>query len=312
MMRARALASVLAVAAVLVAPAQIQSASAQVTFPSDFPATDGEKIEGSLPNRMEGRTLINEQLGRYVSGDLAFVDEQGETVRLGSLLNRGKPLAVVFVYHNCPMLCSLVLDGVADAIATTDLRLGEDYEVLAVSIDPDDTPARADSAEARYLRGLQMTGLSAAEADSALHFWTVTPETEANVEAFAAETGFGYAYDPLIGEYGHSAAAIFLSPDGKVTRYLYGAIYAARDWRLALVEAGEGTVGNTVDRFLLTCYAYDPDARGYAFYAPLALKVGGGLVLLLFGGLLVRLWLREGQRQALGTTPGDLPPDPAL
>ena len=279
---------------------------AQVTFPTDFQSTDAEKVEGALPNRLEGRTGIDEQLGRSVSQDLQFLNEQGQAVELASLLGKERPVVVAFVYHNCPMLCSLILDGAVEAMAATDLVVGQDYDLLAVSFDPNDTPARADSVKTRYLRSL---GPDAAEG---MHFWTVTPETEENVASLARQTGFGYAYDPVIGEYGHSAALIFLSPDGVVTRYLYGVMHEARDFRLALVEAGQGTVGTTIDRFLMTCYQYDPDARGYAFYAPLALKLSGVLLLLVFGGLMIRLWMREGQRQALGSPPGDLPADPAL
>ncbi len=293
----------LVVAVVLAASASVQ---AQVTFPSDFQPTDAEKVEGALPNRLEGRTGIDEQLGRRLSQDLAFVDESGQSVELASLLDNDKPVVVAFVYHNCPMLCSLVLDGVVDAIGASDLVVGRDYDVLAVSFDPNDTPARADSVKTRYLRSL------GPEASDGLHFWTVTPETEENVESLARQTGFGYAYDPVTGEYGHSAALVFLSPEGVVTRYLYGVIHEPRNFRLALVEAGQGTVGTTIDRFLMTCYQYDPDARGYAFYAPLALKLSGVLLLLVFGGLMARLWIREGQRQALDSSTSDLPADPAL
>ena len=299
----RGLLGCLVAAVVLAAPAPVQ---AQVTVPSDFQPTDAEKVEGAPPNRLEGRTGIDEQLGRRISQDLQFVNEQGQAVELATLLGNDKPVVVASVYHNCPMLCSLVLDGVVDAVGGTNLVVGQDYDVLAVSFDPNDTPARADSAKARYLRTL------GSEAAEGLHFWTVTPETEENVESLARQTGFGYAYDPVTGEYGHSAALIFLSPDGVVTRYLYGVIHPPRDFRLALVEAGQGTVGTTIDRFLMTCYQYDPDARGYAFYAPLALKLGGMLLLLVFGGLMIRLWKREGQRQALDGPAGDLPADPAL
>lgn len=295
-----------ALAAVLLAAPAFVQVRAQVTSATDFRPTDAEKVDGALPNRLEGRTLIDEQLGRTISPDLEFVNERGETVELASLLGNEKPVLVAFVYHNCPMLCSLQLDGLVDAIGASDLVVGQDYDVLAVSFDPQDTSARADSAKSRYLRAL------GPQAAAGLHFWTVTPETEENVQSLARQTGFGYAYDPVTGEYGHSAALIFLSPEGVVTRYLYGVMHQPRDFRLALVEAGQGTVGTTLDRFLMTCYAYDPDARGYAFYAPMALKIAGGLLLLVFGGLLFRLWKREGQRQALDTPSGDLPADPAL
>jgi protein SCO1/2 len=260
---------------------------------------DGEDGQGPLPNRLASGVGVSEHLGAQVSPDLMFRDERGQSVRLASLLGGDKPVLLAFVYHSCPMLCSLVLDGVSDAVAGIDLPLGEDYTVLAVSIDPRDTPARADSAKARYVARVSAGpgGHDAAHLASGMHFWTVTPETEASVKQLADEVGFRYAYDVRTGEYGHNAVVVALSPTGMVSRYLYGISYPPRDVRLALVEAGEGKTGNTLDRFLLTCYEFDEHAQGYSLQILSVLKyLGGGMLLIL---LLVvgPLWLREVRRQ---------------
>ena len=276
-------------------------AQAQVTNGS-IPPIDGEAGQGALPNRLVGEVGITENLGGRVSPDLTFVDEAGRTVRLGSLLNRDKPVVLAFVYHSCPMLCSLVLDGVADAVKAVDLPVGEEYEVLAVSIDPNDTPARADSAKARYVERIGTPGAAAG-----LHFWTVTEGTERNVERLADEVGFRYAYDVRTGEYGHNAALFLLSPTGTITRYLYGIDYPPRDVRLALVEAGEGTVGTTLDRFLMTCYEYDEHAQGYSLEVLSVLKYLGGGMLALFALVLGPLWYREVRRQRADVALGDAP-----
>lgn len=275
-------------------------AAAQVTNPSSFPAIDGERpTPGALPNRLAGQTGVEERLGESVTADLAFRDERGETVTLGSLLGRDKPVVVAFVYHSCPMLCSLILDGVMDGVENLDgLTPGTDYEVLAVSFDPRDTPDVAARVEAKYAAELARPGVEAG-----LHFWTVTEETESQVEQLAAELGFGYAFDAQSGEYAHSAAAMFVSPQGVITRYLYGVQFDPRDFRLAVVEAGEGKVGSTLDKFLLTCFAYDPDSRSYSLAILTALKVGGGLLTVLLGGLLAFFWRREGRRS---TSPDDV------
>ena len=262
-------------------------AQAQVTLPGDFQPLDGQDGQGALPNRLTGAVGITEFLGDQVPTDLTFLDEQGQEVSLATLLDGERPLMVAFVYHSCPMLCSLVLDATADAIAETDLTLGEDYEVLAVSIDPRDTPARADSAKARF------ANLAAFGDLDAFHFWTVGEEHEASVQALADAVGFRYAWDARTGEYAHNAANVLLSPTGKVTRYLYGIDFDPTTVKLGLLEASEGTVGSALDRFLITCYEYDEDAQSYSLAVLTVTKIGGGLLLLVFGGLLVYFWRRE-------------------
>ncbi len=266
------------------------------------PPVDGQPGQNGLPNRLAGEVGITENLNGRVDPTLAFIDEQGQAVRLGSLFTGDKPVMLVFVYHDCPMLCSLVLDGVAEAVTGVDLRSGTDYEVLAVSMDPNDTPGRAAAAKARYAGQI-------GSADG-LHFWTVTPETENQVEQLASQVGFRYGLDVVTGEYAHTAAAMFLSPQGVVTRYLYGIAYNPLDVRLALVEAGEGTVGTTLDRFLLTCFQYDEHAQGYSLAILSVAKYVGGGLLLLFVGFLGHMWLREARRQEADTRALDAPDTP--
>lgn len=285
-MRIRAL-LILIVGAALAAGGQ-----AQVTQPGAMPPVDGQGNQGALPNRLAGSVGITEFLGDTVPTDLTFFDEEGDEVSLATLLDGERPLMVAFVYHSCPMLCSLVLDGTADAIAETDLALGEDYEVLAVSIDPRDTPARADSAKARFARLAEFGDLDA------FHFWTVGDEHEASVEALADAVGFRYAWDPRTGEYAHNAANVLLSPTGKVTRYLYGIDFSPRDVKLGLVEASEGTVGSAFDRFLMTCFQYDEDAQSYSLAILTITKIGGGILLAVLGGVLFLLWRREPDRES--------------
>ncbi len=262
---------------------------AQVTRGPIAPV-DGQDGQGGLPNRLAGAVGLTEFLGATVPTDLTFLNEGGEVVRLDAIVDGERPTVVAFVYHSCPMLCSLVLDGLANAISESDLVLGEDYNVLAVSVDPRDTPERAVEAKARYVRLAEI-----ADTD-AFHFWTVGDSLEANVEALADAVGFRYAWDPRTGEYAHTAALTLLSPEGKVTRYLYGIEPTPRDFKLGLVEASEGTVGTALDRFLITCYEYDEDAQSYSLAVLTVTKIGGALLLLIFGGLLLFFWRREGSR----------------
>lgn len=282
----------------------VQPAAAQATLPSQFAPLDGQEGQGPLPNRLAGEIGVQEALGATVPSHLAFLDEEGERVYLASLLGRDRPVVVAFVYHSCPMLCSLILDGVSEAVAATDLQVGTDYDVLAVSMDPRDTPERAAEAKARYARQI---GAGAAEG---LHFWTVTEELEPSVQQLADALGFRYAWDVRTKEYAHNAALMFLSPDGTVTRYLYGIAYAPRDFKLAVVEAGEGTVGSTLDKFLITCFEYDEDARSYSLAILTATKIGGGILLLALGALLFVLWRSEARDTADRWDDASTPPAP--
>lgn len=291
--RGRTTRTLAAVTLLATALAAVQPVTAQVTSASSFQALDGEQPEGTLPNRLSGQVGVIERLGVTAPTTGTFQDEAGRPVQLASLLGKKKPVVLAFVYHSCPMLCSLILDGVAEGVRGLEgLRPGVDYEVVAVSIDPRDTPAVAARAKARYV---DVIG-DPAVADG-LHFWTVSETTEPAVKQLAEGVGWGYAWDPATSEYAHNAALVLISPSGVVTRYLYGIQYPPRDFRLAVVEAGDGHVGSTVDRFLLTCYAFDPDARSYSLAALTLLKLGGGMLLVVFGGALALFWRREGRRQ---------------
>jgi len=284
----------LALAAVALATAG--GSAAQVTRGPVQPLGQNGRVEPP-------EVAVTEHLGAHVSTDLAFTDSEGRAVRLGDLLDGERPVLLTFSYHTCPMLCSLVLDGVADALAATDLRAGEDFEVVNVSFDPRDTPARAAEAKAKYV-----ARVAPGQPDIAAHWHFLTGE-EAAVSRLASEVGFGYAWDEPTEQYAHQAVLIFLGPEGKVTRYLYGIGYAERDVRLALVEAGDGTVGSTLDRLLLTCFQYDADARSYTPVVLNIMKLGGGLLLVALAAFLVPLWLRERRRPA---DPADLGPLPGL
>ncbi len=224
---------------------------------------------------------IDERLGTRIPLDLEFVDGAGAPFALRSVFDGKRPVVLALVYYDCPMLCGLVLSGMAKAMRENGLVLGKDFEAVTVSFDPDERPAQA--AERR--RGsLQSVGLS--DAGKAWPFLVGTGKAS---RALADAVGFHYAKDPKTGEWAHMAAIFVIGPDGTVSRYLYGIEYPPKDLRLALVEAAGGKVGTSLDRFLLTCYRYDPASRKYEPYAIGFVRAGGALVLLglaaLIGGL---------------------------
>jgi protein SCO1/2 len=197
---------------------------------------------------------------------------EGRPVTVGEALPGDKPAVVVLAYYRCPMLCGLVLQGLVAGLKGVGLRLGQDYRVLTVSFDPRDTPGAA-----RRKRESVLAGLGGAASDP--RAWPFVVGAEPSIRALAGELGIRYAYDPRTDQYAHPAAAVVLTKEGRISRYLYGVEYAPRDLRLALVEAGQGRTGTIVDRVLLTCYRYDPASRRYGPFVVGFLRIGGALIL---------------------------------
>jgi protein SCO1/2 len=229
---------------------------------------------------------VVEKLGQALPLEARFTAEDGKPVLLGELLrHERKPTVVALVYYSCPMLCGLVLTGLARGMKETGLELGRDYQAVTISFDPRDTTA--DAAQ-RQRRMLQAVGRP--EATSAWRFLT---GAEPDIHAVTEAVGFKYAYDEKTKQYAHAAAIVVTTPDGRVSRYLYGVEFASKDLRLALVEASAGRVGTSFDKLLLTCFRYDPDSRKYEPYALGFVRLA---MLGVLGGVAVMLgvfWRRE-------------------
>jgi len=243
--------------------------------------------EESLPPALQG-VEIEERLGQPVPLDAAFTGADGRPVRLGDLLGKGRPVVLSLVYYNCPMLCGLVQTGMARAMRETGLTLGKDFDALTVSFDPRETSQLAAERQRGYLQAV-------ARPDAA-GSWAFLTGQEPEIKALTAAVGFRYAYDEKTRQFAHAAAILVLTPQGTVSRYLYGVEYPARDLRLAVVEAGEGRVGTSFDRLLLTCYRYDAASRTYEPYVVGFIRIAALTVL---GGLAVTLavfWRREVKR----------------
>jgi protein SCO1/2 len=230
---------------------------------------------------------VQEQLGAQVPLDTALLDEQGRRVTLAQVLSPDRPTVLSLVYYECPMLCSLVLDGLRKSLAEVGQTLGEDYQAVSLSIDPKDTPFKSAQRRRRQLAALGRPEDAP---------WSFLTGEQAQVQRVADAVGFRYAYDPASGQYAHPAVVMVLTPGGKVSRYLYGVQFPARDMNLALLEAGEGRVGTTLERVVLSCFKYDANAKGYAFYILGFLRIVGGLMLGALGTVMVLSWRRDRQR----------------
>jgi protein SCO1/2 len=231
---------------------------------------------------------VTERIGELVPEDASFQDSTSTPVQLKRLLHRGQPLLLSLNYYRCPMLCSLVLSGMVNGLKGTGLKLGRDYFAFTLSIDPRETSDLAAEKKRGYLQAL---GEPSAEAA-----WAFTTGEASQIRALADAIGFGYGYDESTKQYAHPAVIAVLTADGRISRYLYGIEFAPRDLKLALVEASGGKVGTSFDRFLLSCFKYDPSLRRYGIYVTGILKGGALLVFASLSALLVALWRRELKR----------------
>jgi protein SCO1/2 len=233
---------------------------------------------------------IVEHLGRDLPRGLAFTDPDGASVRLGDLFDGKRPLVLVLAYFRCPMLCDLVQQGVVSALRASGLRPGRDVRAVTISIDPHDTRGNARLRQTGLLTALG--GAMPAPAGA----WRVLTGQEPQIRALADALGFRYVFDPGSAQYAHPACAFVVTPDGRISRYLYGATFRPFDVRMAAVEAAAGRIGGVVDRVLLTCFRYDPSARKYGVYVLGVMRGGSALVLLLFSVGMMALLRRDRAR----------------
>jgi protein SCO1 len=223
---------------------------------------------------------------------LTFTDVTGAPMSLDSLLGHGRPVVVTLGYHRCPMLCGLVLDGLAKAAKTVGLALGKDYTAVDISIDPGEDTKLLQQNQHRVLEQAgQGLGKPLTRAD--WPFWLSSADRGDAARTLADAVGFRYKYDPTSKQFAHEAVAFVLTPDGVISRYLYGVDYPPRDFRMALVEASGGKVGTSLDKVILSCYRYDPVTRRYGPFVFGFMRIGAGLVFLALAGLMTVLWRKE-------------------
>src|SRR5579862_277451 len=240
-----------------------------------------------LPAALQGVT-VDQKLNQPVPLDLVFRDEFGRSVPLSTYFSGHKPVILAPVYYTCPMLCNMVLNGVASTLKAISLDPGKDFEIVAVSFDPRDTPEVAAAKKASYLRRYHREGT-----DNGWHFLT---GDETSIQALTSAVGFKYTFDKASGQFAHASAIMILTPQGKLSRYFYGVEYAPRDVRLGLVEASQNKIGNPVDQILLFCYHYDPATGKYGAMAINMMRFAGATFVLICGTFLFAAWRRDWRR----------------
>ena len=243
----------------------------------------GAQAQGNL-KRITQEVGLDQHLGEQVPLELVFRDEHGRSVRLGDYFH-GKPVVLSLVYFRCPMLCTQVLNGLLKSSQAVPLQMGQDYEVLSVSIDPDETPEMAAAKKQRYAGAYRRPG-----AQEGWHFLT---GDEASIKRLAASVGYRYRYDEKSGQFAHPSGILVLTPEGRISRYFYGIDYSPTDLRLGLVESSQGRIGTLADQVLLLCFHYDPATGKYGFVIASAIRLAGLATVAILGGFLLAMLRRE-------------------
>lgn len=228
-----------------------------------------------------------ERLGTTISSDHHFKDENGNDVTLGKYFATGKPVILSLAYYNCPGLCNFHLNGMTEALKETKLKMGKDYEYVVVSFDSREKPALAKQKKENYLRSLGDSTRAAAEG------WHFLTGDDQNIAALTKEVGFKFRWDKEANEFAHASAALLLTPDGKISRYLPGIHFEPKTVQLGLVEASNGTVGTLVDRFILYCFHYDPKQSKYVVAAMRVMRIAGALTVLILALFIAPYWWRQ-------------------
>ena len=227
---------------------------------------------------------FDQRLGETIPLDIALRDEAGRTVRLRELFGK-RPVVLTLVYYECPMLCTLTLNSLSSALATLSFDIGREFDVVTVSFDPRETPPLAAAKKTAYLKRYGRPG-----AEGGWHFLTGDPE---EIARLTAAVGFRYQWDEEIRQFAHPSGLVVLTPEGRITRYLYGIEYAPKDLRLGLVEASERKIGTPLDQALLFCYQYDPATGRYGLLTLRLVRGGAILTVLALGGFIFSMRRKE-------------------
>jgi protein SCO1 len=250
---------------------------------------DGAPRRGSSLAKSELEDIgFDQHLGDDVPLATPFLDESGRAVTLGDSFGQ-RPVVMALVYNECPMLCSLVLQGLVGSLRAIHTDAGKDFDVVVVSFDPKDTPETARKKKDLYVRRYgRPTG------EQGFHFLTGKPEA---IAAVTRAVGFRYAYDEKLGQFAHPAGIVVLTKEGKIARYLFGSEFSPKDLDFSLSDASAGKVGSVATKLLMLCYHYDPVAGTYSATAMNAVRFGGGLTLFALGGFVAMSLARERRRK---------------
>jgi len=247
------------------------------------------------------RVKFEQHPGQQISRDLIFRDENGRTLKLGDLFGK-RPLILVLGYYRCPMLCTIINDGLINALENLRANVGADFDVIDLSIDPSEKSVLAAEKKALYLRRYGRSGAASG--------WHCLVGDEKSITQLSDQLGYRYLYDPETKQYAHPSGVIVLMPDGKISRYVFGVTFNSTELRDAIAAAKEGKPGSVLSQLFLLCYHYSPITGKYGGLILSILRGASVLTLLAVIGF-VALMLRRDRRAGRAILARDVSTDKA-
>ncbi|MBP9706696.1 MAG: SCO family protein [Oligoflexales bacterium] len=250
------------------------------------PMPDPERTSSTIAPEQLKQVGLDEKLGQTLDfSGLTFKNEEGKSVELAEFFSAKKPVVLVLAYYGCENICNILLNGVSSVVRSQDWTIGKEFEIVTVSFDARNTPEEATAKKDFFIKEYGRMG-----AERGWHFLT---GEEAAIKALTQQVGFRYIYDESTDQFAHSSAMIFLTPEGKISRYLHGVQFKPQDVRLALIESGEGKVGTFIEQALMFCFRYDPNKGGYAALAFNIVQYSSIMVAIFLFSYLFWFWGRE-------------------
>ena len=256
---------------------------AQMTAPIRTPTGTIDKTKG---------IGVDQKLGAMVPLNLQFVNSKGQSVTLAQYFGRTQVI-LNLVYYRCKSVCTLEAQNLAATVQKLEAikaapHLGKDFQVLTISINPQEN-----SQDARQKRSEFLTGLSPAQA-AGWHFLT---GNTANIQALTTAIGFHFTYDPTLDLINHPAALELLSAQGKVVQYFFSDTYPSDEIAGALLTAKGNKVGKKAQYVFFGCLCCDPLTGKYSVNIFRVVQIFGTLTVLMIGGS-VGLWSVKNRHRA--------------
>jgi protein SCO1/2 len=247
-------------------------------------------LHAATPLEVRQRVGLDEHIGTTLPLSVTLRDERGRAVRLGELFGR-KPAILALVYYDCPNLCNLTLTSLVTSLRSLDLRVGRDFEVIAVSIDPRETGIQATTKRDALVRQYgQPANSSCRDCNSGWHLLT---GQSAQIAALAKAVGFRFFWDATQSQFAHPAGITVVTPAGRIARYFGGVQFPPPELRWALLQAGRQQVASSADRLWLLCYHYEALIGKYSSLVMTSVRVVGVAVVLALAALILRLARRR-------------------
>lgn len=238
-----------------------------------------------IPEELENVGIDKSVIGSTISLDTEFVNEDGESYPLSDYFIEDKPVLLSMVYYNCPGLCNLHMNGAGTLFEEMELKAGQDFNWLLVSMDSNEGSDLAVKKKISYLDKFNVEG-----AEEGWKFLTSKPQ---DLEKLTKELGFSFKWDPQTKQFAHSAAFYAISSDGLISQIVPGVGFDKKTVRLSLVEAAKGKIGSTIDQLLLFCFRFDPSKNKYTLYAYNIMRAAGLITVIILSIVIVPMWLKE-------------------